>query len=85
MSVKDLFSPKDREHVLITVLDKLKSDERLAGVIVVGSGAIGFEDVFSDIDLCVVVEKGENLMAVFADIKSFIFCQTLPGGAGTGA
>ncbi len=65
MKKDHLCTPKEREQILNSLLDALKKDNRSAGVALVGSGAIGFEDTFSDIDLSVVVESSNNIENVF--------------------
>ena len=50
-----LFNEEERQITLGVLLGALKQDERLDGVILVGSAAEGFDDRFSDIDLTVVV------------------------------
>jgi hypothetical protein len=64
------FSITWRQEVLDRVLRALAQDTRLAGTIVVGSGAVGFEDRYSDIDLCAVVDDGEDALAVFRDWRA---------------
>lgn len=57
-----LFSGKYRENALEKIIEMLKNDMRIMAVIVVGSGAKGFSDVFSDIDLCIVIEDDNNYL-----------------------
>ena len=61
------FSPEERSRVLAVLLDALQSDKRIAGALIVGSGAEGFADNYSDIDLAVVVEQDDDLPIVFKD------------------
>lgn len=61
------FTPDDRADALRRLLDALQTDERLAGVVIVGSGAVGFEDAYSDIDLAVVVTREADVEPVFRD------------------
>lgn len=62
-----LYSPEERQQVLDTLLDALRDDGRIAGVLVVGSGAVGFKDDHSDIDLSVVMTAEEDVEPVFRD------------------
>lgn len=64
-----LFSPQERQEVLDRTLVALRTDDRIAGVVIVGSGAVGFEDDYSDIDLAVVVAEEEDTLPVFRDWK----------------
>jgi predicted nucleotidyltransferase len=60
-----LFTPDERQAVLEQMLAALQTDDRIAGVIVVGSGAVGFEDEYSDIDLAVVVHQARDVRSVY--------------------
>ena len=62
-----LYTPEERQQVLDTLLNVLKGDGRIAGVLVVGSGAVGFKDDYSDIDLSVVMTSEEDVESVFHD------------------
>jgi len=62
-----LFSPEDRDKILNRILTILQADNRIAGVLVVGSGAAGFEDIYSDIDLCVVMELEKDVLSAFQE------------------
>jgi hypothetical protein len=64
-----LFTPYERQHTLDRLLAALETDPRITGVIIVGSGAVGFEDGYSDIDLAVVVGAAEDLTPVFREWK----------------
>ncbi len=59
------FSPTERQDVLNKILSSLRKDPRVTGVLIVGSGSVGFEDVYSDIDLCVVITKTEDVKPTF--------------------
>jgi predicted nucleotidyltransferase len=65
MTVSKLYSPEEREHILRLIVNALEVDERIAGIVLVGSGAVGFEDEYSDIDLSVVVEKRDDVKPIF--------------------
>lgn len=60
-------SPEQRSEVLLRLRDALQEDVRLAGTVLVGSGAIGFLDDESDIDVVAVVDSGHDALAVFED------------------
>ena len=55
------YSPEYRQSMLDQVLAALQADERIIGVIIVGSGAVGFDDDYSDIDLCIVCPDDQTL------------------------
>lgn len=61
------YTPQERQQTLDRLLDALRADKRLAGVLIVGSGAVGFTDDYSDIDLAVVVEQAEDVKSAFDD------------------
>ncbi len=61
------YSPATREEILNRLLIDLRSDERLAGLLVVGSGAEGFEDEHSDIDLCAVTTSADDVRSAFEE------------------
>jgi predicted nucleotidyltransferase len=62
-----LFSVEQRQEALTRLLEALQTDGRIAGVIIIGSGAVGFDDEYSDIDLVVVVAADEDTPHVFRD------------------
>jgi predicted nucleotidyltransferase len=62
-----VYTHVEREEILNCILTSLKTDERIAGVLIVGSGAVGFDDEYSDIDLSVVVADDNNVHPVFCD------------------
>ena len=61
------YSPTTREATLNRLLTALQSDQRIAGLLVVGSGAEGFEDVYSDIDLCAVTTSADDVRPAFQE------------------
>ena len=65
----DHYSPAIREAILNRLLTALQSDTRVTGLLVVGSGAEGFEDVHSDIDLCAVTTSVSVICGVLEEIR----------------
>lgn len=55
------FTPAQRQAILDHLLTDLEKDDRIVGVLVVGSGATGFEDEYSDIDLAVVTASAAEV------------------------
>jgi predicted nucleotidyltransferase len=53
------YTAADRASVQTTLVERFAGDERVEGVLVVGSGAEGFADEYSDLDLAVVLGRGE--------------------------
>lgn len=62
-----MFTPFDREKILQQILAGLEPDHRILSVVLVGSGAIGFNDEFSDIDLVAVVDPQYPATDIFQD------------------
>lgn len=61
------FSPAERQGILDLLLAELEGDREILGVLVVGSGAVGFDDVYSDIDLCVVIAESVDVHRKFQE------------------
>ena len=61
------YTPATRETTLNRLLTALRSDKRLSGLLIVGSGAEGFEDDHSDIDLCAVTTSADDVRAAFEE------------------
>ena len=61
------YSPATREAILDRLLTALRSDKRITGVVVVGSGAEGFEDIYSDIDVCAVTAVVDDVKPAFQE------------------
>ena len=61
------YSPATREATLNRLLTALQSDKRITGLLVVGSGAEGFEDDHSDIDLCAVTTSADDVQPAFQE------------------
>lgn len=61
------YSPAEREAILKRLLTALRSDQRIVGLLVVGSGAEGFADVYSDIDLCAVTTSADDVRPAFQE------------------
>ncbi len=50
----------------------MKADSRIAGVSVVGSGAVDFDDCYSDIDLSVVATNEKDVLLVYQEWRARI-------------
>ena len=61
------YTPEERQQILDALLDALKGDGCITGVLVVGSAAVGFQDDYSDIDLSVVMATEADVEPVFRD------------------
>lgn len=67
-----IFSADERREILDRILLNFEDDDRITGVLVVGSGAVGFDDDYSDIDLCIVIAKEADVFNVLRDWKGRI-------------
>ncbi|MBQ4598493.1 MAG: nucleotidyltransferase domain-containing protein [Clostridia bacterium] len=54
-----MYDTKDREKILNQLVMSLQSREDILSVILVGSGAIGFKDKYSDLDLSIVTNDSD--------------------------
>ena len=68
--VKIMFTIETREKILNDVVDYAYSLQEVVAVLVIGSGAIGFKDNLSDIDLSIIVSQ--SLDEVMDCVKKYI-------------
>jgi len=68
--VKIMFTIETREKILNDVVDYAYSLQEVVAVLVIGSGAIGFKDNLSDIDLSIIVRQ--SLDEVMDCVKKYI-------------
>lgn len=66
------FSPEEREKALSNLVDYIKAQKNIEGIILVGSGAVGFSDKYSDIDLSVVVSPAEMTKKVWNLLSDYV-------------
>ena len=52
-----MYSEKEREEIFNYIVNEFKNREEVISVIQVGSGAIGYRDKYSDLDIAVVVDN----------------------------
>jgi hypothetical protein len=64
-----VFTPADRERARGFVLDFARADERVIGAMVTGSGAVGEDDRWSDVDLFLGVSDD----GVMADLTRLVY------------
>ncbi|HFE66763.1 MAG TPA: hypothetical protein ENJ93_05830 [Chloroflexi bacterium] len=67
-----LYNSQSRQETVEKLLEALEADRRISGALLVGSGAYGFKDAFSDIDLAVVTSEEQDALTVFRDWESVI-------------
>ena len=71
------YLPATREAILDRLLTALQNDKRITGLVIVGSGAKGFEDIYSDIDLCAITTLADDVKPVSQEWGVRI-CEMLP-------
>lgn len=64
-----MYSEEDRKNILDKLVRIMKSIDDIGGVILVGSGAKGFTDKWSDIDLSIVVLEEKKTRKVWETIN----------------
>ncbi len=62
-----MVDPVARDALLTRLLGALREDDRLAGAVLVGSGAIGFLDAESDLDVVAAVARGHDATTVYRE------------------
>jgi len=65
MKQPHLYDGRSRQVVLSSLETALQEDEKIAGALLVGSGATGFIDELSDLDLAVIVDDSADTLTVF--------------------
>ena len=66
------YSENDRSDILERVSDWLEKQEYVSSVILVGSGAKGFRDRFSDIDFTVVLDDSADVDGFLSAYQSYL-------------
>jgi len=62
-----VFTPEEREQLRDTLISAARADERIAGAALTGSGSLGAEDRWSDVDLALGIAAGADVAVVIAD------------------
>ena len=68
-----MFSPEERESIRAALVSMAVADKRVTGAALTGSGALGHEDAWSDIDLAFGVADEVDLPGVIADWSDQIY------------
>jgi len=58
-----MFNTIERDDLKTRLINMFKEISGILGVVLVGSGAVGFDDEYSDIDFCVVVDDSREEIA----------------------
>jgi hypothetical protein len=67
-----LATPEERNAILHQLTETLKAEPALLGLVLVGSGAHGFHDTFSDIDLVAIVREDAPFPMIYDAVKARI-------------
>ena len=61
-----MYTELDREKILNQIIDNFKNRDEVLSIILIGSGAIGFRDKLSDLDLAIVIDNLDTLENIFS-------------------
>lgn len=67
-----LFQTKDRALLMKQMEASSKQNEHIIALVMVGSGAFGYRDELSDLDMVVAIDKEENLTEVMEYVGSML-------------
>ncbi|MEO3947099.1 aminoglycoside 6-adenylyltransferase [Gorillibacterium sp. CAU 1737] len=67
-----MYTEADRLILLGKIEEKAKASEAVQGLLLVGSGAYGFRDAYSDLDVVLVVEDSEKVPPVHDEWVHFV-------------
>jgi len=67
-----LFTTRERDSIQNIIVEELKKTDDVLAIILVGSGAVGFTDKFSDLDFSIVVDDECNINTVMHHMNQFI-------------
>ena len=71
----EFFSPERRQEILDYLIHQFKQDPKIAGAILVGSGAYGFTDEYSDIDFSIITYAQYDVKVIFHEWYSKLLNQ----------
>ena len=63
-----MYNEKDREDIFNYLVDKFQQRKEVLGIIQIGSGSIGYKDIYSDLDFAIVIDE-TNINEVFNKTK----------------
>ena len=80
-----IFSTADRKNMMDYIIAFTERNEHIMALIAVGSGAFGYNDELSDLDMVVAIDSDENMEAVMAYVAAqlnkrlnFIYFKQMP-------
>ncbi len=67
-----MFSASEREQLLQELVEFSRKIDEVDGFLLVGSGANGFRDKYSDLDVLIVVNESDNVLKVHNNLLDFV-------------
>ena len=68
-----MFTAKEREALRLQLIEAARADARITGAAITGSGSVGKEDPWSDIDLAFGVREGSGIETALADFSERMY------------
>jgi hypothetical protein len=68
-----VFTPEDREALRTELIEAARADPRITGAAITGSGSVGNEDRWSDIDLAFGVRDASEVESTLADFSERMY------------
>lgn len=66
-----MYKASDRESLLISIVDYMNNSSSFEGVLLIGSGAGGFADIYSDIDLMAGCYSADSVDEAAKELQTF--------------
>jgi hypothetical protein len=67
-----MFNPEERESLRVALLDRARTDRRISGGAITGSGSLGALDRWSDVDVAFGVRDAHELEATLDDFTRYM-------------
>ncbi|MBW8351097.1 aminoglycoside 6-adenylyltransferase [Bacillus sp. IITD106] len=67
-----MYQNDDRTKLLNEITNFSKNIDRIQGLLLVGSGANGFRDEYSDLDLLIVVKNSQDVVQIHDQLREYI-------------
>lgn len=68
-----LFTIQERETLQVELLEAARADSRISGAAITGSGSVGNEDRWSDVDLAFGIREGSEVQATLGDFSERMY------------
>lgn len=70
-----MFTVQERETLRMRLIEAARADSRITGAAITGSGSVGNEDRWSDVDLAFGVREGAEVEATLADFSERMYAE----------